>query len=257
MLAGGHAAGEGRADLAPLHLGEDDGRVGLGGEDGVGLVLVLGARAGPVLPAVKPDHGALGVPPDGHGQHHAARHGVAHLLQRPQVHEPRRPRRRAKLVRDAVHGRRVRLGHRLRLDHDAVLDVQPLDLEQLARRVRGELRHHRKGARRVHGELAAAAVVLGLIQAVVVPTASVLVAHALGLALGALAQVQGRLVARVRRDLRGARVGLPDVHLVAAHALGFDVALERELDAAARVKGRYASQCKWLLLTMPFWKGVT
>lgn len=225
MPPGRHAAGEGRADLAPLHLGEDDGRVGLGGEDGVGLVLVLGARAGAVLAAVEPDHGAPGVPPDGHGQHHAACHGVAHLAQRPEVHESRRPRRRAELVRDAVDGGGAGLGDRLRLDHDAVLHVQPLDLEQLARRVRGELRHHRKGARRVHGEVAATAVVLGLVQTVVVPAASVLVAHALRLALGALAQVQGGLVARVRRDLRGARVGLPDVHLVAADALGFNVAL--------------------------------
>lgn len=146
-----------------------------------------------------------------------------------QVHELGRARRGAVLVVGEGD-----LGHALLLDDlgldDLVsLHVEAVDLLQVARLVGRELRDDREGLGRVHGVVGAAPVVLGLAETVRVPSAAVLVADAVGRALVSRAEVWARLVAWVGRDLVGAGVGFPYVHLVAANSLSFDVTLNGRL----------------------------
>jgi len=112
----------------------------------------------------------------------------------------------------------------VRLNQLAILHVHALDGLELAVHGR-ELSDDGELPRCVDLELGPLAVVVGDVHSVRVPPAAALVAHAVGSALGPLAQIHARHVAGVRRNVGGAPVGLPDVHLVAASALTADIAL--------------------------------
>mmetsp|Transcript_73615 Transcript_73615/g.213053 ORF Transcript_73615/g.213053 Transcript_73615/m.213053 type:complete len:422 (-) Transcript_73615:113-1378(-) len=190
--------------------------------------------------AVQPTHLGGRVVPERQRQDEAAVQRLAHFLQPPLclvvigVAEGRLL-GAAELVRDGVprhpgHGG-IRVG-----DDLAVLDVEPPDLRQVAGvgAVCGqELRHDLHRLIAVHLELRADAVMRLRAHAEAVHVATVLVAHAeVAFALGPVAALhatasEGPLHgARVRREGRRHSVGLPNVHLEAAHAaLPVDVRL--------------------------------
>jgi hypothetical protein len=89
----------------------------------------------------------------------------------------------------------------------------------------GERGDDGEGAGGVDRLVAGGAVVVEGLVAVGVVAAAVLVADAGLFALLTVAAVETGLVARVRSQMGGAGVGLPDVELVAADALALDVAL--------------------------------
>jgi hypothetical protein len=214
----------GRADLAPAEVGVGDLGEGLN-LDNVGRgALALGAGAG--LAVVEPLHVAALVPPDAHGQDHAAGEGLAHALGGAELHVLAGAGGGAELVLDHVGVGDALLVGVEGLDDLAVLHVEAVDLLELALAVGKELGDDGEGLESVDLELLAPAVVVSHVDAVGVPAAAVLVADTFEGALLTLAEVQALLVADVGSHVRGARVGLPDIHLVAARALALDVALE-------------------------------
>ena len=114
------------------------------------------------------------------------------------------------------------------LDDFPVLDVQPADLAEGARRgavIADELRDDGEGAGRV--DLVAAGRVVVLESAAVrVDAAAVLVADAFELAFIAGAEEGADAAACVGGVDRGAGVGFPDVHFVAACARVVHVGLQ-------------------------------
>ena len=203
---------EGGANLTPLDLAEHDRRGGLDEHDVLRVALGRVARAG--IAAVEPLHEAALVPPDAHGQHHAAAHGPAHALHGAVVHEGAGA---VRLAVGIVHGD-FRLDV---LDDLSVLDVFADD--RLERAVLGgELRHDGERLLGVDLETRAVECLVGCVR---ILAASVLVAHTCGAALVARTLVQTILAARVRCYLRGPTVSFPDVQFRAANALALDVAL--------------------------------
>jgi hypothetical protein len=64
------------------------------------------------------------------------------------------------------------------------------------------------------------------IQQQITYSTSILIANTLELAVLTLAKVHACLVARMWCNVVGSRISLPDVHLIAAGAFAFDIALE-------------------------------
>ena len=191
--------------------------------------IALRLVAGPSIPAIQPVHVPARIRPDTENQHHAARKRLAHPL------DP------APLLRPLGSRLAIRIGNGVDLqctpgngdssvgNRLAVLGIRATDLDELV--VGG----NKLGG---DGELAVGVDRLGRVVAVkvvhavrvLVVAASPLVADTLGLAALGLprAAVHLRFGARVRDEGVGARVGLPDVHLVAAGAVGVvDVGLWR------------------------------
>lgn len=164
------------------------------------------------------------VPPDAKDEDHTSGHGLAHLPHGAEVHEALRAAHRAAVlvVQVVDRGRPGDVDAGV-LDDLAVLDVQAADRDQLAVAVGGELRDGGERAARVDHQ--AGAEVLLVADDGRVVAAAVLVADSVEGALVARASVQAFVLAWMWRDVRCHRVGLEDVHLVAACALAFDVGL--------------------------------
>ena len=203
---------ESRPNLTPLDLAEDNAGCLLDLLDDLGVS--LGSIARSRASAVEPVHEASLVPPDAHSENHTPAHGASHTLHGAQAHEV------AGTVRAAV---RIIHGNRRGdvLDDLAVLHV--LADDGLERAVGGgELRDDGEG---LGGVDLAAGLVVRRVGVVGVLSAAVLVADAGLGALVADAAVDTVLGAGVGSDLGGDLVGFPDVELVAADALLFDVTL--------------------------------
>lgn len=153
------------------------------------------------------------VPPDGHGEHHTPSKRVAHLLHGTKLHEAARVCGLAELV---VHVVDLRQGGDVDggvFDDAAVLDVQAVDLAELALLVGNELGDDGEGLARVDN--LAGAVVVPLVDAVGVVAAAGLVADTLVSALLAGALVETLDAARVRSQVCSTAVGFPNVHFIA------------------------------------------
>lgn len=216
-----------RANLTPPHVVISDNGEGLNLDNILRVTISRCAR--PSLAAVEPVHEAALVPPDAHSKNHTPRHRLAHALVGAQLEEPLGTSSGAELVVQTVDLGETIDVNRVGLNGLAILLIEPLDGGELAVLVGGELGDDGERAAGVDLELVRVAVVVGHVDAVGVPPAAGLVADTgLGAAaLLAFAEVEAGLVARVGRDVGGAGVGLPNVHLVAAGALAFDVALFR------------------------------
>lgn len=208
------ADGKGRVDLSNLDVAERHLRVGLDLEN-VGRA-ALGGIAGSSLALVEPVHEASLVPPETHDEDHAAGHGLAHALHAAE------PREGAGACGGAVFFiHKVDLGDPGErddgaLDDPVVLHVVSVQLCERAALVGEELGHDGKLSRAVDLEGAAASIVARVVVAVGIPSAAGLVTNALGTALGTGAFIEAGLVARVRRNVSGSRVCLPNVELIAA-----------------------------------------
>jgi len=156
-------------------------------------------------------------------QNHAAGHGITHTGGCAELHVAAGASGLAEGVVHSIDIGETRGGDGVGVDELAALDVHALDGLELAIGAGGELSDDGHLALRVDLEGVRVAVVVTDVDAAGVPSAAVLVANTLKLALLALAEVETRLVARVRRNVGGARVSLPDIHLVAARALALEV----------------------------------
>lgn len=204
---------ERRTNFSPLNVGEGSRRRRLYLDDVLGVTLSSIARAS--ISTIQPLHEATLVPPDAHSKDHAAAQRITHTLHRSQLHE-----------RISALSGAVRVVHgdifRLVLEDDPVLNV--LALDRLEHAVLGwELGDYGKGLLGV--DLEPGAIEVLHVVAVRVIAAPVLVAKPGGTALGTLALEETGLAARVRCNLVGAAVGLPDIHFIAADAGAIDVAL--------------------------------
>lgn len=169
---------KGAANLTPLEVAKGDLGLRLDSEDVLRQILRISARASTLRGAVEPDHGTVRRPPDAKGHDHAAGHGVAHDLEGAEPVKGTGAAGGAVVVGDGVNGRQALLGDRLGLENNTVLDVETRDGRQLpSGLVDGELCHHGKGLGGVDIELGALAVVVGLVESVRVPAATILVAH--------------------------------------------------------------------------------
>lgn len=213
----------GAVNLAPPDVGE--GNLGLGLNESDVLGVALGGVARASRAGVQPLHETALVPPDAHGQDHTSGEGLAHAGGGAEVHVSPGAGGLAELVVEHIGLGQAGKIDRVSLDDLPVLLVDALDGGELSILAGGELSDDGEGAAGVDLEGRAVAVGVGNVDAVRVPRAAVLVADALEGALLTRALVERGLVARVGSDVVGARVGLPDVHLVAAGALALDVAL--------------------------------
>lgn len=233
---------ERRPDLSPLDLAESDDRERLDLLDGGWRA--FGCVAWASVSAVEPVHRPAVVPPDAEGKNHASRHRLSHGLHGTQLCEHGRAVVCAVVVvhlRDGSAHIEASIGNDL-----AVLDIETVHADKSAvlRRELGDDGEWTAGI-----DLEAGAVV-GVVAAEGVVTTAILVANAGGLgALVASALVDTGLAARMRRELSGSPVGLPDVQLVAADALCANIAL-------LLVSGR-TSRLDLQELTSPLTKGVT
>jgi hypothetical protein len=205
-----------RVNLAPLDLAESNSRRLLNLTNDLGVALSSIARSSRAT--IEPLHEAALVPPDGESKNHTASERVTHALEAAE---------RVELCGTAlcvaeglVHGD-VDRGV---LDDHSVLDVlahNGLEHTILGRKLGDD------GERLGGVDLEARAVVeLVVAVEVWVVAAAVLVANTLGTALVSTRASEGALFATsVGCDLVGAAVGLPDVHLVAAHTVTSNVTL--------------------------------
>ena len=154
------------------------------------------------------------VPPDAHGQDHATGHGSTHAGGSTEVHVALGADGLTVLVVGVVDlGGIVKLDGGV-LDDLTVLNVETVVLLEDSTVVGGELGNDSDGLGGV--DLLAEAVELVVADVVGVVAAAVLVADTVELALSTLALVELGLVARVRSQVGGSSIGLPDVELVAA-----------------------------------------
>jgi hypothetical protein len=206
--------GKRRTDLTPLDLAENDGWGLLHSNNVLRVTLSRTARSS--IATIKPVHEPTLIPPNTHSKHHTPRHGLAHTLHSAQVHERRSALGLAVLVVHADIGGDV-------FNHFAVLHVLADDgLEDAV--FSGELGDDGEGLVSINA-LGASGAVVGFVGCVGVFAAAVLVADSSCGALIAGAAVETGLRAGVGSDLGGTLVGFPDVELVAAEALGFDIGL--------------------------------
>lgn len=192
----------GTVNIPPPDLRKSHRRIGIVSLDESRISLSATARPGTVT--IKPMHPQARIIPDTEHRHHAPPQSLAHTLQPTQRLE--RPRRRAESLRHG-DGRIA--------DHHTLLHVQPADLGQSSCRGvigRHELRDDGYRLGGVNGETVA--IVILCAELVGVVGAAIPVAD--GVAFGAGARVQAGCGARVRGENCGARVGLPEVHLLAA-----------------------------------------
>lgn len=240
--AAGRAAGEGGADGAELDVGEDDLGVGgvglnLGGDTGGGGALATVSTGGTALDGVggvEPEHVGGMVVPDGHDEDHGLGKGLAHLLQATLLVEviditESRLLSIAERLGDGVASDASNLGLRV-LNDLAVLDIEALDLTEIASRVLEELGDDGELLGGIDG--LALTVEGGVTHAVRVEVATI------GIASTAIAVVGVGTTARVAlahvlvdggagvgsesgRDL----VGLPDIHLRAASTVVTDTSV--------------------------------
>jgi hypothetical protein len=214
-----------RPDLANANVAESNFRVGLDLDNVAGKSLLLGAGSSASSLSIEPLHGIALAPPDTHGENHTTGHGITHLLCTAETDVVICVRGLAVLVLDDVASNLGRSGDgdNGALDHLAVLDVVAVHLLELTVLIGGELGNDCELAGRVDLEVLATAVKLRNTVAVVVPAAASLVADTLLLALATCAAVQAWDAAGVGSNVGGARVRLPDIHLVTADTLALDV----------------------------------
>jgi hypothetical protein len=214
-----------RPDLANADVTEGNLRVGLDLDNVAGKSLFLGARSSASSLSIEPLHGITLAPPNTHGENHTAGHGITHLFCAAETDVVICVRGLAVLVLDDVTSDlgRSGKGDDGALDDLAVLDVVAVHLLELTVLVGGELGNDCELSGRVDLEVLAASVKLRNAVAVVVPAAASLVADALLLALCTCAAVKAGDTAGVRSDVGGARVCLPDIHLVTTDTLALDV----------------------------------
>lgn len=215
----GRPGAERRAHLTPPNPAESDAGVGLNDSDVRRGTFGFVTRTGDS--AVEPAHVATLVPPDAHSKNHTAANGLTHL---PHT---------TKVVKGiGADGPTEGGGHGVCsetlgdkdgsvLDDAAVLNVQAADFEQFTTAVGGELRDDGHGL--VGVDIHALSVIIELANAVRVIWAAVLVTDAIIAALGASALVQAGDVARVRGDMGGSGISLPDIKFVAASSSAGDV----------------------------------
>jgi len=212
---------ESRPKLSPFNLTERDSGIRLNLQDALRRSLSRVARPG--ISAVQPVHESTSVPPDAEDKDHSPGQRATHCLHASEFQIPvGAARLGAVLVVHVVDCRASCDVDAGVLDDLSALDVQAADLYHLSI-LGGELRHDGEGAARVDRQTRSE--VLLVAECIRVIAAAPLVAFALEGTLVSSALVQSVMFAHMRRDRRCQRVGLPDVHLVTARALAFDVAL--------------------------------
>ena len=229
------AASVGRVDLTPFDVGESDGRAGVlfldvGGHTrrcraGTTRNTGLSSVAADGIFGVEPQAVRLLVVPDGHDKDHAGAlgEGLAHLLEATLCGEGVCVAEGglllgAELVGDGVCG--VDAGDLAEGvgDHFAILDVEAVDGDEVARRgarVRDELGDDGEFGFGVDGQTGA--VEAGVAHAVGVEVTAGLVADGGAVAAGSASGLPDT-GARVGSEGGSIAVGLPDVHFVAASA---------------------------------------
>lgn len=208
---------KGAANLSPANVGKSHARIRRV-LDNLSRV-TFGGVARPRIAAVHPGHEATVVSPEAKDEHHAAGQGLAHNLDAPALLGPGGRGVAVRIV-DVVGGTAGGCGGCV-VDKGPVLDVEACDVGEGARSRRGvELGDDGERQERVDLVLGASAVEVAVAVGVGVVTTAPLVAvpgrlAAVGLGLAG-ADPLG--TARVWRVHSRARVGLPNVHLVAAGA---------------------------------------